>query len=151
MPRIYVEYARMKEMGNSCKAVSSSVSNIRSGFRHTVSQLDWDVKYQSNINATAEQLSRKLEGYSQVLKSYQSFLDGAYNQYVKLDEIKFELSGKEKSTWNKFVEEFQSKFGWSDLLKGSGYIGTIYNLISDIKKVPHGRILQNQALIYINS
>jgi len=124
----------MKQIGSSCKAVSSSVSNIRSDFWHTVSQLDWDVKYQSNINSTAERLSQKLDAYSQALKSYQSFLDSAYDQYIKLDTEKFELLAKEKSAWDKFAEEFQSGFGWSELLKGAGYIGTIYNLVNDIKK-----------------
>lgn len=134
MPRIYVEFAGMKQVGSSCKAVSSSVSSIRFDFRHTVSRLDWDVKYKSDINATAEQISLKLDSYSQALKAYQSFIDSTYEQYIKLEGEKFELSAKEKSTWDKFAEEFQARFGWSDLLKGSGYIGTIYNMISDIKR-----------------
>lgn len=136
MPRIYVEYARMKEMGNSCKAVSSLVSNIRSGFRHTVSQLDWDVKYQSNINATAEQLSRKLEGYSQALKTYQSFLDGAYDQYVKLDEVKFELPSNDGLVQNISAESrgFQFDYSWKDFIKSFGNVGGIYGIIDKILK-----------------
>lgn len=125
MPRIYVEFARMKQVGSSCKSVSSNVDQIRSDFQRTIGQLDWDVKYQSDINSTATQLARKLEGYTQALKSYQSFIDNTYEQYAKLDAEKFEVSLFEKSAWDKFVEEFSSNYGWGDFLSGAGYIGTI--------------------------
>lgn len=133
MPRIYVEFARMKQIGSSCKSVSSKIDQIRSDFQRTVNQLDWDIKYQSDINSTAAQLSRKLEAYTKALKSYQNFIDNTYEQYAKLDAEKFEISLSEKSAWDKFVEEFSSNYGWGDILSGAGYIGTIYNLISDIK------------------
>ncbi|MCI8308416.1 MAG: hypothetical protein HFH14_10265 [Lachnospiraceae bacterium] len=134
MPRIYVEFAGMKQAGSRCRSISSSVSSIRSDFRRTVSQLDWDVKYKSDINSTAKHIAMKLDGYAQSLKSYQSFIDDAYEQYIKLEGEKFSLSVKEKTIWDKFVGEFHAGFGWSDMLKGSGYIGTIYNMIHDIKK-----------------
>lgn len=34
---------------------------------------------------------------------------------------------------NTFIKNFRENYGWKDILSGAGYIGTIYNLISDIK------------------
>lgn len=133
MPRIYVEFDRLKQLGDSCKTVSSKVDGIKSDFQRTVNQLDWDVKYESDINNTAKQLAQKLDRYVQALKSYQSFISEAYDQYVKLDNEKFELSVSESSAFERFTQEFFSNFGWSELLAGSGYIGTIYDFFQDIK------------------
>ncbi len=33
-----------------------------------------------------------------------------------------------------FKEEFKAKYGWEDVLSGAGYVGTVYDLISDIKE-----------------
>lgn len=93
MPRIYVEFNRMKQIGNNCKNVSSKVRNIKSDFQQTIRHLDWDVKYQSDINATANRLVRKLDQYEKVLENYQRFLNDAYDSYAKLDgEKKLDLS-----------------------------------------------------------
>ena len=69
MPRIYVEFAGLKQAGTTCRDVSSKVSDIRSNFKNTIRQLDWDVKFQSDINSTASQLSRKLDAYAAALHS----------------------------------------------------------------------------------
>lgn len=140
MPRIYIEFAKMKQVGSSCKSVSSKVDQIRSDFQRTISQLDWDIKYQSDINSTATQLARKLEGYTQALKSFQTFIDDAYGQYVKLDSEKtgdFTLEVNQSSTtilpgvtWNDIWSDYIS--GWfKDVLISKPYIlPIIYSLIS---------------------
>lgn len=142
MPRIYIEFARMKQVGSNCKLVSSKVDQIRSDFQRTISQLDWDIKYQSDINSTATQLARKLEGYTQALKSYQSFIDDAYGQYVKLDSEKtgdFTLEVNQSSTtilpgvtWDDIWSDYIS--GWfKDVLITKPYIlPIIYSLISPV-------------------
>ena len=43
-------------------------------------------------------------------------------------------NGTGQSVWDRFAQEFSSNYGLGDLLKGSGYIGTIYDFIQDIKK-----------------
>lgn len=159
MPRVYVEFAGLKEVGNDCRTVSTRVSSIRSEFKNTVSKLDWDVKYKSDINSTANQIARKLEQYEIALRNYQSFINEAYNEYVKLEDGKqldlssmleavpidpnklhvvgpggqFDRDGLLEDTLNKFKEYFSDEFGWKDILAGTGYIGQIYNLISDVK------------------
>ena len=90
MPRVYVEFARMKQLAGTSKTVSGKIDGVRSNFKHTINQLDWDVKYQSNINNTANQLAAKLDRYVQALKGYQTFLDYAHSEYVKLDNEKFD-------------------------------------------------------------
>lgn len=131
MPRIYVEFAHMKQLVGSCKTVSEKIDGISSDFKHTVRQLDWDIKYQSDINNTANQLALKLDRYVNTLKNYQSFINFAYNEYVKLDSEKFEIS--ELSLWEKFQQSFSDNFGWHELLAGAGYIGSIYDLFGQFK------------------
>lgn len=88
MPRIYVEFSGLDQIGSRCKTVASKVDTIQSEFQRTVRQLDWDIRFESNINSTATQISRKLEQYSRALEAYQRFIEDAHSEYVKLDEYK---------------------------------------------------------------
>lgn len=88
MPRIYVEFSGLSQIGSRCKSAASRVDSIRSDFQHTVGQLDWDIRFESNINSTAAQLAGKLEKCSSALKAYQQFIEDTHDQYVKLDEYK---------------------------------------------------------------
>ncbi|WP_122789246.1 hypothetical protein [Intestinibacillus sp. Marseille-P6563] len=88
MPRIYVEFARLNQIGNNCKTIASRIDTIQSDFQNTIQQLDWDIRFDSNINSTAMQLARKLEQYSRALEAYQRFIEDARNEYGKLDEYK---------------------------------------------------------------
>lgn len=144
MPRIYVEFSGLDQIGSRCKAAASKVDTIQSDFQRTVRQLDWDIRFESNINSTATQLSRKLEQYSRALQTYQRFIEDAHNEYAKLDEYKsltiaahidpqiHQILGP-GGQLQLFTDEFWSNYGWKEILSGAGYIGTIYNLISDIR------------------
>ena len=145
MPRIYVEFSGLNQIGSRCKSVASSVDSIQSDFQRTVRQLDWDIRFESNINSTATQLSRKLESYSRTLESYQRFIEDARGEYVKLNEYKKTTDYFEKidvviphlvgpgGQLKIFTDEFLSNYGWKEILSSAGYIGTIYNLINDIR------------------
>lgn len=145
MPRIYVEFSGLNQIGSRCKSVASSVDSIQSDFQRTVRQLDWGIRFESNINSTATQLSRKLESYSRTLESYQRFIEDARGEYVKLNEYKKTTDYFEKidvviphlvgpgGQLKIFTDEFLSNYGWKEILSGAGYIGTIYNLINDIR------------------
>lgn len=145
MPRIYVEFSGLNQIGSRCKSVASSVDSIQSDFQRTVRQLDWDIRFESNINSTATQLSRKLESYSRTLESYQRFIEDARGEYVKLNEYKKTTDYFEKidvviphlvgpgGQLKIITDEFLSNYGWKEILSGAGYIGTIYNLINDIR------------------
>lgn len=145
MPRIYVEFSGLNQIGSRCKSVASSVDSIQSDFQRTVRQLDWDIRFESNINSTATQLSRKLESYSRTLESYQRFIEDARGEYVKLNEYKKTTDYFEKidvviphlvgpgGQLKIFTDEFLSNYGWKEILSGAGYIGIIYNLINDIR------------------
>lgn len=145
MPRIYVEFSGLDQIGSRCKTVASRVDTIQSNFQRTVRQLDWDIRFESNINSTATQLSRKLESYSRTLESYQRFIEDARGEYVKLNEYKKTTDYFEKidvviphlvgpgGQLKIFTDEFLSNYGWKEILSGAGYIGTIYNLINDIR------------------
>ncbi len=88
MPRIYVEFFGLDRIGSRCKSVASKVDTIQSAFQSTIRQLDWDIRFESNINSTANQIARKLEQYSSALKAYQRFVEDARSEYAKLDEYK---------------------------------------------------------------
>ena len=51
MPRIYVEFSGLEQIGSRCKTASSKVTTIQSDFQRTVRQLDWDIRFESNIIA----------------------------------------------------------------------------------------------------
>lgn len=159
MPRVYVEFAGLKETGDECKTVSARIDSIQSDFQRTVKQLDWDVKYEGDINNTANRIARSLERYSQALRNYQNFINEAYAEYSKLEQKKgfnadslistmsvipniapivgpggqMDIGDVEKDFWEKISEGFKEEFGWKELLAGAGYIGTIYNLVTGIK------------------
>jgi len=144
MPRIYIDFAKLDQIGNRCKSVASKVDTIQSDLQHTIRQLDWDVRFESNINSTATQIARKLELYSKALENYQRFVEDAHSEYTKLDEYKklnitaqldpriFHILGP-GGQLQIFTDEFWSNYGWKEILSGAGYIGTIYSLINDIK------------------
>ena len=78
MPRIYVDFSKLDQIGNRCKSVASKVGTIQSDLQHTIRKLDWDVRFESNINSTATQIARKLELYSKALENYQRFIEDAH-------------------------------------------------------------------------
>lgn len=144
MPRIYVDFAKLDQIGNRCKSVASKVDAVQSDLQHTIRQLDWDVRFEANINSTATQIARKLELYSKALENYQRFIEDAHSEYTKLDEYKkLNITAKLDPRIHHilgpggqlqiFTDEFWSNYGWKEILSGAGYIGTIYSLINDIK------------------
>lgn len=95
MPRIYVDFEKLKQCENNLKTASSQVDKIKATFCGTVKKLDWDIKYEADISKTANRVAQQLEFYVQALKKYQQFLGDAQSQYSKLDNYdsnKFNLT-----------------------------------------------------------
>lgn len=88
MPRIYVNFSGLNQIGNRCESSALKINSIRSDFQRTVRQLDWEIRFESDIEKTALQLSNKLEEYSCVLQKYRGFIDISYNEYIKLESYK---------------------------------------------------------------
>ena len=140
MPRIYVDFARLDQIGNRCKTIASKVDAVQSDLQHTIRQLDWDVRFESNINSTANQIARKLEQYSNVLEAYQRFIEDAKSEYVKLDEYKkFDFvsaktidlhivgpGGRPDFNWKDL------DFDWKDLIKAFGSAGSVFGIVNSI-------------------
>lgn len=91
MSKIYVDFDRLQKIGEGCGTVSSKTDGIKKDFQQTIRKLDWDVRFQSDINSTAMQLSRKLQNYHRVLKEYKAFVELAHKKYLELDSVDFEL------------------------------------------------------------
>lgn len=88
MPRIYVEFSGLDQIGSRCKTVASRVDTIQSNFQRTVRQLDWDIRFESNINSTATQIAKTLEQYSRTLETYQRFIEDTHVEIRKELEMK---------------------------------------------------------------
>lgn len=130
MPRIYVQFAGMKQLGDSWNGIGTQLEDIRDGFQKTVKNLDWDIKCQAEINNSAVRLSSNLENYKQALQGYQNFFQQAYDSYVKLDEG--EKGGNE--TPDKSGEDnFMGVIGLGTILAGSNYGKDIYDIVSDVQ------------------
>lgn len=139
MPRIYVEFSGLDRIGNRCKSVASKVDGIQSDLQRTIRQLDWDVRYESNINSTANQIARKLEQYSSALEAYQRFIDDARSEYVMLDEYKKTELLIEKVDFIKPIIvgpggqlDWKDIINWKDILKSFGSAGSVFGIANSI-------------------
>lgn len=120
MPRIYVKFSGLSQIGADCKKISSKVDAIQSEFQSTIRRLDWDIRFESNIDSTANQISRKLEQYSRALSAYQRFISDAHDKYVQLDEY-----GKGN------IDE-KLNFDWKDLIKSFGSAGSLFGIVNSV-------------------
>ena len=134
MPRIYVEFSGLDQIGSCCKTVASRVDTIQSNFQRTVRQLDWDIRFESNINSTATQLSRKLEQYSRALETYQRFIEDTKSEYFKLDEYKqLTLTASPvQGIDHIWGPNGQLDFDWKDIIKSFGSAGSVFGIVNSI-------------------
>lgn len=139
MPRIYVNFSGLDQIGSRCKSVASKVDEIQSDLQRTIRQLDWDVRYESNINSTANQIARKLEQYASALKAYQQFIDDAKYEYVKLDEYKkIDLASKlvampiDYDKLRPLGPGGQLDFDWTDVIKSFGSAGSVFGIVNSV-------------------
>ena len=106
MPRIYVDFEKLKQCENNLKTASSQVDKIKATFCGTVKKLDWDIKYEADISKTADRIAQQLEFYVQALKKYQQFLDDIQSQYSKLDNY-----DSNNFNWTDTLTKIFSDFG----------------------------------------
>lgn len=136
MPRIYVEFSGLDQIGSCCKSVASKIDTIQSDFQHTVRQLDWDIRFESNINSTATQLSRKLEQYSRALEAYQHFIEDTRGKYAELEGYKkLAITAHPNPIINPVVGPGgHFNYDWKDAIKSFGNMGKIFGIFGNIFK-----------------
>lgn len=88
MPRIYVQFSGLEQIGTGCAKIASSVDMIEKEFRNTANNLDWDIRCASDIGNMAKKISGKLKQQEKTLRAYQKFINDAYNEYENLDKYK---------------------------------------------------------------
>lgn len=49
MPRIYVNFSGLNQIGNRCESSALKINSIQSDFQRTVRQLDWEIRFESEI------------------------------------------------------------------------------------------------------
>lgn len=134
MPRIYVDFSGLKQIGSGCKTVASKVDSIQSDFLQTIQHLDWDVRFELNINSTATQIAGKLEQYSKVLENYQRFIEDAYDEYMKLDTYKkLTLTALDNPNAHQVLGPGgQLDFDWKDVIESFGNIGAVFGIFNSL-------------------
>lgn len=143
MPRIYVDFSKLDNIGNRCKLLSSQIDIIQDDFQHTINSLDWDIRFKSNINSTATQLSKKLDQYSKNLEVLQQFIEGAQSEYIKLDEYKKTLLSNIKvvpiimppilgpgGQYN--PKNLISQIDWKEIISSFGDAGKLFGIVYSI-------------------
>ena len=147
MPRIYVQFSGLGQIGTGCKTVASKVDTIETEFWRTIQELDWDVRYEADINSTAKQISRKLEKQAKALKAYQKFINDAYDEYVKLDE--YRDIGLEESFLDSKNDGTNADVGKTNEVKQSdGERKSLADILKEIGKLLRtgGKISSNDEL-----
>lgn len=138
MSRIYVDFAALEMIGYRCKNVSSKVDIIQSDFKHIIDHLDWDIRFESNIDNTASQIANKLQQYSKILEAYQCFIEEAKNEYIKLDEFKKTNIEDCILTYKPIVIQILGPGGQynpyhlKDLLESFGSAGSLFGIVNKI-------------------
>lgn len=138
MPRIYVKFSGLSQIGADCERISSKVDTIQSEFQNTIRQLDWDIRFESNINSTANQISRKLEQYSRALDAYQRFITDAHDKYTQLDEYKkiniadYISPSPIAFDPNRFILVGPGGNNWKDLVKLFGSAGSLFGIVNSV-------------------
>ena len=134
MSRIYIDFTGLEETATKCKKISSDIKDIQDTFSNTIKNLDWDIRYESDINKKSSQIARELDNYSKILIQYQRFLIEVKKKYRQIDShnADFEQLPAIKDTLERFLYILHGKFDWKKFLSEAGYIGTIFNLADDI-------------------
>lgn len=142
MSRIYVEFSKLDQVGNHCKSISSKVSTIQENFQHTVRNLDWDIRFASNIDKTATHLSQKLNQYSKSLEEFQYFIEDTKREYIKLDEYRENtllnikvlpikilpiVGPGGQPDWKKIIAH-----NWEIIFKSFGSAGSIFGIVNSV-------------------
>lgn len=97
MARIYVQFAGLQTMADNMRSIAKEVDKIKFDFMVTINNLDWEIKYASDINNTANRIEKKIENHQISLKKYASFIEDSGARYIKLNEYDKEINNYEKS------------------------------------------------------
>lgn len=154
MPRIYVQFSGLEQIGTGCKTAASRVDAIESDFQRTIRALDWDVKFEDNIYNTAKHIAGKLEKQITALYKYQEFIKNTVDTYQILDnggcneeiirsplvaaaegEATFSDTNSNASTNERLVDGVKSFLKWLDKTVDSETAGVSEGLISYLESL----------------
>lgn len=142
-----VHSSEMQDIESRLGQVQSEILSVRSAISIHMSSSGMIKSHlgelASKIGERKNKVSYMCQTTDSILNTYFQYENDIRGQYVSRTENFeftvhksvniFDVLGPEGNLWNTFKEEFHSEFDWSDILKGSGYIGTLYDLVTDIK------------------
>ena len=144
MSWIYVDFEGMNYINAGFSTAISQMCVLKSKYQRIVEGCDAELLYETEVSVAIEQISRALGKHIEALKQLQKGMTYAYNCYFALEakrvayQIEHTKNGKrldvQSSDKYKYLESFWSEYGWAELLSGAGYMGTIYDFISDIRE-----------------
>lgn len=105
MPRIYVDFAGMKQIADDCRNAANKVDSIRSRLYSTISRLDWDVRFAEGIDKTAKQINSDLNADSDSMRKYRNYVLDAQTAYLKVENVKSDWAKNitPKASWGAIV------------------------------------------------
>lgn len=141
MARIYVLYRPMSELATKCKTSADKLTAIQGELSDVVFHLDWDVRFQNDINSKANAAIRKTDSLSRALRGFQDYLNGAIEEYRKLDDYKgnnglssleihtipYIITGPGHPDRNDYVRDILNK-----IFGEFGNAGKLYDIINDV-------------------
>ena len=124
-------------------SISGEVASLKNHLRFQIAQRSRIERRLAAQGSTISDTGKKVKWASSVLrdtaKEYRRTetglceTDERTTHQNQAQQIAVQMDSEVRKKYDTFVEEFFSNYGWKELLEGSGYIGTIYNFIEDIK------------------
>lgn len=122
-----------EQIARELEQISSGVYGVRRRLRFQIAQRD-------RINQRLDAVAKKISEEGSSAKRTASVLKNVASQY---ENTELGLCGEKKSSENSiavisnakvykastFVDEFKSKYGFKEVLKGAGYISTVYSIL----------------------
>lgn len=136
MADIIVNTYMLKQYANRIVEVNSRITRLDWRMKSLYSQVGllglWNLIQGDCLTGYSWKLLRCQTYLSQTAIDFEAVEKNL--QFSDLMNAKNLKINREKSVQDKFIEELKSNYGLHDVLKGAGYIGTVYDFINDIKK-----------------
>jgi len=139
--------SELKDIGSRLAQVQSEVLSVRSAISIHMSSSGMIKSHLRDLASQIGDQKNKVSNMSQVADSIANTYFRAENDirgkfvprkenhiFIEKGSINVhDTVGLNENKWDIFKKEFLSEFDWSDILRGSGYIGDIYGFVNNIR------------------
>lgn len=136
MAQFAINIGQVRPLPDSEAAVARKLSGYADEVRKAANGLGIQSSAASSIKSSLRSAAVKIDQHSVSMSGMSSALSSIVDKYEKTEQTivsKAEENAGQRNILSEFGSEFQDNYGLGDLLKGSGYIGTIYGFVQDIR------------------